>query len=106
MAPEVIRGEEYGKPVDMFAIGAIAYVLLAGFPPFYADSIQEVMERNLKVSYSFEPKIYWETSSDESKDFISKLLLAEPKLRMDARQTAAHTWLEERRRRKNVVDTL
>ena len=34
MAPEMLRGEEYSTAVDMWALGCLAYILLAGYPPF------------------------------------------------------------------------
>ena len=37
VAPEVIRGDEYDMSVDMFSLGAIVYVLLAGYPPFWVS---------------------------------------------------------------------
>ena len=37
LAPEVIEGK-YHKECDMWSIGVIAYVLLAGYPPFNADT--------------------------------------------------------------------
>lgn len=34
MAPELIRRQPYGKPVDMWAIGVLLYILLSGQLPF------------------------------------------------------------------------
>lgn len=30
MAPEIVRGEEYGTPVDIWAVGIITHVLFTG----------------------------------------------------------------------------
>ena len=34
MAPEVLRGREYGTSVDYWSLGCILYEFLCGFPPF------------------------------------------------------------------------
>ena len=35
MAPEVVRREPYGKPVDVWGTGIMLYILLSGHLPFY-----------------------------------------------------------------------
>lgn len=42
IAPEILlclesEPEGYGLEVDMWSAGVILYILLCGFPPFYAD---------------------------------------------------------------------
>jgi calcium/calmodulin-dependent protein kinase I len=44
VAPEMIRGAPYGAEVDMWSVGVIMYVLLAGMPPFASDDAQELFE--------------------------------------------------------------
>ena len=34
LAPELLDGEPYGKPVDWWAIGVLTYELIVGFPTF------------------------------------------------------------------------
>ena len=34
MAPEIVSGDDYGKEVDVWAIGVITVILTTGVPPF------------------------------------------------------------------------
>lgn len=47
LAPEVIRGEAATPQSDLYALGVIGYTLLAGRPPFVADSTGELLARSL-----------------------------------------------------------
>ena len=42
MAPEIVKEEQYGKSVDVWAVGVIAHILLSGCPPFYGQSKQDI----------------------------------------------------------------
>ncbi len=47
MAPEQAHGwtEKVGLPADVYALGAILYEILSGTPPFWGDSVDEVLEQ-------------------------------------------------------------
>lgn len=45
MAPEILKGEMYGKPVDMWSIGVIMYILLGGYPPFHDDNQAKLYQK-------------------------------------------------------------
>lgn len=72
MSPGVLQGK-YDKNCDLWAIGVVAYVLLAGYPPFNGDSDWEVQESIKRGGLVFERQV-WENLSKTSRDFVKMLL--------------------------------
>ncbi|KAJ3073834.1 hypothetical protein HDU98_000504, partial [Podochytrium sp. JEL0797] len=69
MAPEILRRQGHGKPVDMWAIGVMTYFLLCGYFPFAVmgggPDFNNGVDRVLRADFAFEPKEYWmEISQD------------------------------------------
>ncbi|KAK9717866.1 Calcium/calmodulin-dependent protein kinase type I [Basidiobolus ranarum] len=95
MAPEVMNGVGHGKPVDMWAIGVIAYILLCGYFPFTGSNENEELIAMLNGKYSFAPEEYWVDISEDAKDFIRRLLVVDPAQRMTASEAMEHPWLCE-----------
>lgn len=52
MAPEVLSGA-YDKSCDLWAIGVMTYCLLAGYPPFNADSDAQLFRKIELCDYQF-----------------------------------------------------
>lgn len=78
MAPEQAEGREHGKEVDLWAFGVLLFELFAGYNPFEDKDDPQKTYSNLTKG-----KINWASyMSTESKKFIEKLLLIEPKERM------------------------
>ena len=48
MAPEVGKGE-YGKEIDIYAVGVILYEMLTGVVPFEGESTQEIIMKHLTM---------------------------------------------------------
>lgn len=50
MAPEVVKREPYGKPVDVWGCGVILFILLSGCLPFYGTK-ERLFEGIIKGKY-------------------------------------------------------
>jgi len=97
IAPEVILADGYDKEVDMWGIGIITFMLLAGFPPFCVEEggdEAQVINTVLNLAYNFDDDI-WLSISDEAKDFISNLLVKEPKKRLNVDNAKLHPWIQK-----------
>jgi serine/threonine protein kinase len=53
ISPEVLAGN-YGVECDLWSAGCILYILLCGYPPFYGDDDQEILQMVQKGSFDFE----------------------------------------------------
>eukprot|EP01086_Lenisia_limosa_P006389 TRINITY_DN2517_c0_g1_i2.p1 TRINITY_DN2517_c0_g1~~TRINITY_DN2517_c0_g1_i2.p1 ORF type:complete len:314 (-),score=87.64 TRINITY_DN2517_c0_g1_i2:16-957(-) len=92
VAPEVLKCQGYGPQVDVWSIGIITYVLLCGYPPFWADSTAELFERILSGKFEFYGEA-WEVVSHSARDFVEKTLILDPKKRLTAQQCLEHPWV-------------
>lgn len=79
-APEVMRREGHGKPVDMWSLGVITYTLLCGYSPFRSENLQDLITECEAASVVFHER-YWKDVSDYAKDFITHLIQPDPALR-------------------------
>ncbi|KAH9398638.1 Calcium/calmodulin-dependent protein kinase type 1 [Tyrophagus putrescentiae] len=73
VAPEVLAQKPYGKSVDVWSVGVIAYILLCGYPPFYDENDANLFAQILKGDFEFDSP-YWDEISDSAKDFIRHLI--------------------------------
>lgn len=92
VAPEVIRREPYGPPVDMWACGVVLYVMLSGRMPFYGRNDVEVLQRTATGEYAF-PDREWKEISEDAKSLVKALLQIRPELRLTAKAALQHKWL-------------
>ncbi|CAK4231660.1 unnamed protein product [Aphanomyces euteiches] len=92
VAPEILKGEAYGKSVDIWSIGVITFILLCGYPPFHDENQKRLFTAIKLGQYKFESP-YWDEVSVDAKDFISKMLVVNPDERYTADQLLQHVWV-------------
>ncbi|XP_046552093.1 LOW QUALITY PROTEIN: serine/threonine-protein kinase 17B-like [Haliotis rubra] len=93
VAPEVLDYEPLNTMTDMWSMGVLAYVMLSACAPFAGENNQETFCNISQVKLDFPPELFGETS-DQAQDFISCLLVKNPRKRLTARQCLDHQWLK------------
>ncbi|XP_059406195.1 death-associated protein kinase 1-like isoform X2 [Carassius carassius] len=93
VAPEVVNYEPLGLEADMWSIGVITYILLSGASPFLGENKQETLANVSAVDYEFDEEFFSNTSA-LAKDFITRLLLKDPKKRMTILDSLQHPWIK------------
>merc|ERR1711920_253138 len=80
IAPEIIKKEGYGKPVDWWAFGILAYEMIEGDSPFKHRVPKMLFDKVLKEEPEFSGRF-----TEEAKDLISQLLTKDPSKRLGCR---------------------
>ncbi|XP_073701196.1 peripheral plasma membrane protein CASK [Garra rufa] len=96
MAPEVVKREPYGKPVDVWGCGVILFILLSGCLPFYGTR-ERLFEAIIKGKYKMNPR-QWGQISESAKDLVRRMLMLDPAERITVYEALNHPWLKERDR--------
>lgn len=107
-APEILEANLCGKPVDIWAVGIICFVLLGGYTPFHSKSRSTLFDNIRRAEVNFHPK-RWSGVSEEAKSFISALLVYDPVSRLTATQALQHPWMasdDELLAQQNLTENL
>ena len=83
LAPEIVNGSGQDEMSDWWSLGCILFEFLYGFPPFNADTADEVFENilNRRIAWPDESD---SPVSDEARDLINKLIQIDPRQRLGA----------------------
>nr|GMC99063.1 calcium-dependent protein kinase 28-like [Ipomoea batatas] len=93
VAPEVLKRRS-GPESDVWSIGVITYILLCGRRPFWDKTEDGIFKEVLRNKPDFRRKP-WPTISNSAKDFVKKLLVKDPRVRLTAAQALSHPWVRE-----------
>ena len=98
MAPEVMKGRNHSFPVDFFAIGVIGYEFMIGTRPYVGKNRKEIKEQMLSKAVVINEDNIAPGWSQESADFINKLLERKESKRLGCKEGAKelmrHHWLK------------
>ena len=92
MAPELWLSVPYGKAVDLWSFGIIAYTVLSGYLPFRGSDFNSLTTAILSADVDFESSP-WDLISSEAKNFVRGLLNPDQSLRLTATGALQHAWV-------------
>ncbi|XP_033637334.1 peripheral plasma membrane protein CASK-like [Asterias rubens] len=96
MAPEVVKREPYGKPIDIWGCGVMTFILLSGSLPFFGTK-EHLFDMIVKGRYYMKPR-QWDHISEPAKDLIRRMLRVDPRERITVEEALSHPWLIDRDR--------
>jgi serine/threonine protein kinase len=94
VGPEVLSPHcRYDERCDMWSVGCLLYMLIAGYPPFQDRNHKGLFKKIRGADYVFH-EMYWKNVSIPAKRLIASLLTADPKFRCTAREALdSSPWL-------------
>jgi serine/threonine protein kinase len=89
LSPELLNDEKYGKEVDVWSIGVLAYELCTGKAPFASKQDKDTRKKITKLDFSIPSNF-----SRELRDFVEGILKKNPEKRPTIEEVLNHRWLK------------
>ena len=93
-APEIIVDEPYAKPVDLWSLGVMTYLMVSGKLPFNSEDENEIARQVVYDEPNYTRNPVWKTISPECLDFIKRLLDKDQNKRMTIKEVLEHKWIK------------
>ena len=87
LAPEVLRGQGHGFPVDWWSLGTLIFEMLTGLPPFYSTNTNAMYQKILSGEVSYPPEV-----PQACRSLLEGLLTKDPAKRFGAEDIMRHPW--------------
>lgn len=81
------------EAADIWSVGAIAFLLLCGYPPFFAPSRNAILGRIHRSEVTFDPP-FWSKISEEAKNFVNSCLKQSCWDRISVWEALEHPWIQ------------
>ncbi len=88
MSPEQVRKQDMRPSSDLYSLGAVAYYLLCGEPPFVAQDIKSLLEM-VKLAPPPDPRLKRPELPEVLVDIVMRLLQKDPEVRYQTGQELA-----------------
>ncbi|KAJ0176665.1 hypothetical protein K1T71_007844 [Dendrolimus kikuchii] len=98
LAPEVLKSKgqkSYGPQVDVWSLGVVFFICLAGYVPFSNDYhemslIDQITNGKYKISES-----HWKGVSLQAKLLMKRMLTVKVEMRITLDQILSHAWMQD-----------
>ncbi|CAD8141236.1 unnamed protein product [Paramecium octaurelia] len=92
VAPEVLHDEAYDFKIDIFSVGCLMFVLLAGRSPFKGQKYDDIVMKNYHCQVDY--KSIENSISTDGQSLLKQLLHQNSQFRPSARLALRHKWFE------------